>query len=80
MRAEPRIVVTDAGGQVVLMPLDEFKNLYDDPVKRPMIIDVRSKEAYDAGHIEGAISFPEADVDTRVGELPKDRLIVAYCQ
>ncbi|MFL5734203.1 MAG: redoxin domain-containing protein [Chloroflexia bacterium] len=62
------------------MPLDDFKKLYDDPAKRPLIIDVRAKEAYDAGHIEGAISFPESDVDTRIGELPKDKLVVAYCQ
>ncbi len=60
--------------------LPDFKALYDDPAKRPLILDVRSKDLYDAGHIKGAISFPEADVDTRVGELPKDRLIVAYCQ
>jgi len=62
------------------MPLEEFKALYDDPATRPLILDTRSKEAYDEGHIAGAISFPEADVDTRVGELPKDRLIIAYCQ
>jgi rhodanese-related sulfurtransferase len=54
--------------------------LYDDPAKRPIILDVRAKETFDAGHITGAESFPEADVDTRVSELPKDKLIVAYCQ
>jgi thiol-disulfide isomerase/thioredoxin len=62
------------------MPLEEFKALYDDPATRPLILDVRAKEAYDEGHIAGAVSFPEADVDTRVSELPKDRLIIAYCQ
>jgi rhodanese-related sulfurtransferase len=62
------------------MPLADFKALYDNPAKRPLIIDVRAKEAFDAGHIKGSISFPESDVDTRVGELPKDKLVVAYCQ
>jgi rhodanese-related sulfurtransferase len=62
------------------MTLEDFKKLYDDPAKRPIIIDVRAKETYDAGHIKGAISFPESDIDTRVGELPKDKLVVAYCQ
>jgi hypothetical protein len=62
------------------MALVDFKKLYDDPKKRPLILDVRPKENYDAGHIEGAISFPESDLDTRVGELPKDKLVVAYCQ
>ena len=60
--------------------LEDFKALYDDPARRPLVIDVRSPATYEEGHIEGAISFPEADVDARVGELPRDRLIVAYCQ
>jgi len=62
------------------MALADFMTLYNDPAKRPLIIDVRAKEAYDAGHIAGAISFPESDVDTRINELPKDKLIIAYCQ
>jgi rhodanese-related sulfurtransferase len=62
------------------MALDEFKALYDDPAKRPLILDVRAKEAFDAGHITGAINFPESVVDARVAVLPKDKLIVAYCQ
>jgi hypothetical protein len=62
------------------MPLDTFKALYDDPDQRPLIIDVRSADTYNNGHIAGAISFPESDVDARVAELPKDKLIVAYCQ
>jgi rhodanese-related sulfurtransferase len=62
------------------MPLADFMTLYNDPAKRPIIIDVRAKEAFDSGHIAGAISFPESDVDTRISELPKDKLVVAYCQ
>jgi hypothetical protein len=71
---------TTAAGDPPRMPLDQFKALYDDPAKRPMIIDVRALASYDEGHIAGAISFPEADVDTRVNEIPKDKLVVAYCQ
>jgi hypothetical protein len=62
------------------MPLADFMTLYNDSSKRPIIIDVRAKEAFDAGHIAGAISFPESDVDTRINELPKDKLVIAYCQ
>jgi 3-mercaptopyruvate sulfurtransferase SseA len=68
------------GDEPPRIELKEFKALYDDPAKRPLIIDVRTKEIYDQGHIKGAISFPEAEVDARVSELPKDKLIVAYCQ
>ena len=60
------------------MSMEEFKALYDSP-NRPMIIDVRPVGGFDAGHIKGAISFPETDVDARIAELPKDKLVVAYC-
>jgi len=60
--------------------LEDFKALYDDPAKRPFIIDARDDFFYQEGHIKGAISFPLADVDDRASELPKDKLIVAYCQ
>jgi WD40 repeat protein/thiol-disulfide isomerase/thioredoxin len=64
------------------IPLVEFKALYDDPAQRAnmLIIDVRAKESYDAGHIKGSESWPESDIDATVVKLPKDKLIVAYCQ
>ena len=34
-----------------------------------------AKEAYDQGHIVGAINLPQSDVDARVNELPKNKLI-----
>ncbi len=70
----------EAGTDAPRITMDEFKKLYDDPAKRPLIIDVRAKTAYDQGHIKGSVSFPEAEADARVAELPKDKLIVAYCQ
>lgn len=62
------------------MALAEFKALYDDPDRRPLIVDVRAAEAFQQGHIEGAVNIPEAEVPARVAEFPKDKLIVAYCQ
>jgi len=62
------------------MPLAEFKTLYDNPATRPMIIDVRAVDAYNQGHIAGAISMPETEVDAAYVKLPKDKLIIAYCQ
>ena len=62
------------------MPFEAFKALYDDPAKRPLIVDVRAKEAYEQGHIEGAVNIPEAEVPARLAEFPKDKLVIAYCQ
>lgn len=62
------------------MSFDEFKALYDDPAKRPLIVDVRAKDRYDEGHIRGSVSVPLSEVGTRLAEVPKDKLVVAYCQ
>ena len=68
------------GGDPPRMSLETFKQLYDDPAQRPLIVDVRAADAYAQGHIAGAVSIPEADVPTRFKEIPKDSLVVAYCQ
>jgi rhodanese-related sulfurtransferase len=44
-----------------------------------ILVDVRGKPAWDGGHIEGAIHIPMADLRQRLSELPKDKLIAAYC-
>jgi predicted sulfurtransferase len=44
-----------------------------------VLLDVRSKAGWDSGHAEGAIHIPEAQLATRLKELPKDKLIAAYC-
>ena len=55
----------------------ELKALVDS--NEAVIIDVRSDEAYKAGHIRGAKLIPYSDVATATGQLPKDKLIVFYC-
>ncbi len=44
------------------------------------IIDVRPGEEFAAGHIPGALSIPVTELKARLGELPKDRMVVAYCR
>lgn len=47
-----------------------------------IIIDARTQEEFDEGHIEGAILIPEYEISQRAEkELPdKDRLILVYCR
>lgn len=42
-------------------------------------VDVRGSVDYDLGHIKGALSVPLGLVAVRAKELPRDKLIVAYC-
>lgn len=44
-----------------------------------VIIDVRPKTQYDQGHIKGSLSIPKNELPSRLGELPKDKLIIFYC-
>lgn len=44
------------------------------------VIDVRPREEYRAGHIPGAVSFPLAELQRRLAELPRGPEIVAYCR
>ena len=44
-----------------------------------LIVDVRGKDAYDQEHAEGAVNIPVGEVEARLAELPKNKLIAAYC-
>jgi rhodanese-related sulfurtransferase len=45
-----------------------------------VVVDVRPREEYEAGHIEGARSIPLEELEDRLAELPVDREVVAYCR
>ncbi|MBI3163300.1 MAG: rhodanese-like domain-containing protein [Chloroflexi bacterium] len=44
-----------------------------------VFVDVRSAEAYQAGHIAGAINIPLAEVKSRLDELDPNQRIITYC-
>ena len=47
-----------------------------------VILDVRTQEEFDAGHIPGAILIPNTEIANRAEqELPdKDQLLLVYCR
>jgi rhodanese-related sulfurtransferase/DNA-binding HxlR family transcriptional regulator len=45
-----------------------------------VLLDVRPEPEYAAGHLPGAIHIPLAELAGRIGELPRNREIVAYCR
>ncbi|MFZ5559081.1 MAG: ArsR/SmtB family transcription factor [Pseudomonadota bacterium] len=44
------------------------------------VLDVRPPEEFAAGHVPGAINVPLSELEGRLGKLPKDREVVAYCR
>jgi NADPH-dependent 2,4-dienoyl-CoA reductase/sulfur reductase-like enzyme/rhodanese-related sulfurtransferase len=45
-----------------------------------VVLDVRTPEEYDTGHIHNAVLIPLDELRERLDELPKDRPIHAYCK
>lgn len=45
-----------------------------------VIVDTRPLSEYEAGHIEGAVSMPYDQLQSRLRELPKGKNYVAYCR
>jgi rhodanese-related sulfurtransferase/DNA-binding MarR family transcriptional regulator len=45
-----------------------------------VLVDVRPREEFEAGHVEGARSIPIDELEQRMTELPTDREVIAYCR
>ncbi|OGO05872.1 MAG: hypothetical protein A2Y73_01330 [Chloroflexi bacterium RBG_13_56_8] len=74
---------TGVGGQKITSPEQvqritpaDAKALVD--AGSAVLFDTRSDEAYQAKHIVGALSFPEAEQETLVGMLPADKTLIFY--
>lgn len=48
----------------------------------PIVLDVRTREEYAAGHIDNAVNIPYDELERRLGEIPgsKSSEIVVYCR
>ena len=53
-----------------------------DTQKGYIILDVRTQEEYDQGHIPGAILIPDTEIEERAEDVltDKDQLILVYCR
>jgi rhodanese-related sulfurtransferase/DNA-binding transcriptional ArsR family regulator len=45
-----------------------------------VLLDVRPRAEFEAGHLSGAINIPIDELPDRLDELPRDQRIVAYCR
>jgi rhodanese-related sulfurtransferase len=63
--------------QLSVEKVDEIlKNQKDNYI----ILDVRAKEEFDLGHLDSAMLIPVDELETRFGELSKDKPIIVYCR
>ena len=65
-------------GFVDITPQEAWEMLQAD--ENIMLLDVRTKPEYDAGHIPGCILIPLSELESRLDELDKDKTIIVYCR
>ncbi|MFQ5523452.1 MAG: ArsR/SmtB family transcription factor [Acidimicrobiia bacterium] len=63
-----------------LEPIDRKELLERADQGEVVVLDVRPREEYEAGHIPGAVSVPLKELRRRMASLPRDAEIVAYCR
>ena len=66
------------GGVIQISPEEVYKIINEK--KDYFILDVRTKEEFDAEHLESATLIPVDELEARLGELPKDKPIIVYCR
>ena len=71
----------DQGAVYVNITAEEAKEIMDTE-EGYIILDVRTQEEYDEGHIPGAILIPHTEIEARAEEVltDKDQLILVYCR
>ena len=71
----------DQGAVYVNITAEEAKQIMDSE-EGYIILDVRTQEEYDQGHIPGAIVIPHEEIGEKAEEVltDKDQLILVYCR
>lgn len=79
--SQPQNNTAESKAEYISISAEEAKQLMDTQTGY-VIIDSRTQEEFDAGHIEGAIMIPEYEIAQRAErELPdKNQLILVYCR
>lgn len=85
-KANNQIQEEALNGSGEVSTIEEIKSISPEEVNRIinneedyLILDVRSKEEYDPGHLEGALLLPVQELEDRLDELPVDGHIIVYC-
>jgi NADPH-dependent 2,4-dienoyl-CoA reductase/sulfur reductase-like enzyme/rhodanese-related sulfurtransferase len=63
-------------GRINFYYWDQFNQI----TKDDLLIDVRTKEEFEAGHIENALNIPVDDLRDRINEIDPNKKIYTYCR
>src|SRR5580698_8674736 len=75
-------MLSDAAASVPFMSMAQLKAAIDQGHAEMLVLDVRERDAYEAGHIPGAFHLPRGQLELRVNDDLKDptRRIVVCCE
>jgi hydroxyacylglutathione hydrolase len=62
--------------EVAIIPIEEMERRSPGTV----LLDVREPEEYAHGHVPGAVNLPQAELASRLDEVPQDRPVHVICQ
>lgn len=60
--------------------LKNFKEIVDSVTDGDLLLDVRSAEEYDEGHIHNSVNIEYTDIEKHVEDLAKYNNIVVFCR
>ena len=67
-----RQLLAEAGAKVPFMSMDQLALMLDARPNDFLVIDVREKDAYAAGHVPGAVHLPRGQLELKVNEILPD--------
>lgn len=72
---------SDPNVEMPVLPMSvsvqEAKEMYDNGA---FVLDVREKDEWNTGHIQGAMSAPLGEIEMHFSHLPKDRPVLVICR
>jgi glyoxylase-like metal-dependent hydrolase (beta-lactamase superfamily II) len=73
-------MLNEAAATVPFMSLSELRDRLDADSSALRVLDVRERDAYEAGHVPGAVSLPRGQLELRVNEvLPDPTVRIVVC-
>ena len=73
------IVTVGRAENVRFITPEALKELIEKKDANFLIVDTQPKAAYKLGHIKGAINFPRAPEIKSPADLPRDKVLILYC-
>jgi glyoxylase-like metal-dependent hydrolase (beta-lactamase superfamily II)/rhodanese-related sulfurtransferase len=73
-------MLNEAAATVPFMSLGELRDRLGSPSSHLRVLDVRERDAYEAGHVPGAVSLPRGQLELRINEtLPDPTVRIVVC-